>query len=134
MPESTSGDKYYYTRGFIRLLAKMDETALRAIKTVAIQREQSIMVVVKEALEEFLQDPKAFPQDFGSMTNGSSLKTFIPKNLHKQVKIVATRDFGKRLGDLTGFVLSNWAKARTSETKPTAPEVLPEKEAVPTQS
>jgi hypothetical protein len=119
MTENASGDRYYYERGCIRLLAKMDEQALRAIKTVAVQRDKSIMEVTKEALEEFLRNTEVLARDFMPEANGSSLKTFIPKELHKKVKIVATRDFGKRLGDLTGAVLSRWAKERSSEAWPT---------------
>ena len=127
-PETTkqSGDRFYYAKGCIRLLAKMDEQALRAIKTVAVQREQSIMEVTREALEEFLIQPTVtLSVDFMSESNGSSLKTFIPKELHKKVKIVATRDFGRRLGDLTGAVLSRWAKARTGEANATTTEERP---------
>ena len=120
MTENESGDRYYYSRGCTRLLAKMDEQALRAIKTVAVERELSIMEVTREALEQFLSNTEVLARDFMPESNGSSLKTFIPKDLHKRVKIVATRDFGKRLGDLTGAVLSRWAKERVSEAQQTS--------------
>ena len=114
MTEKT-GDQYYYSRGYIRLLAKMDDRSLRVLKGLAIEKDQSIMEVTKDALEQFLAKPDAFPKEFAEMANGSALMTFIPRELHKKFKIVATRDFGKHLGDLSGFVLSKWAREQSGE-------------------
>jgi hypothetical protein len=108
-------DQYYAERGYDRLLAKMDDASLRALKTVAIEKDSSIMEVTKIALERFLTNPGAFPKDFEEQPNGSLLKTFVPKELHKRVHIVATRDFGRYLGDLAGFVLSRWAIEQMGE-------------------
>ena len=114
MAARESGDQYYYSKGFTRILAKMDDRSRRMLKTVAIMEDKPIMKVVSEALEAFTLDPSRYPRDFEGSSNGS-LKTFVPKALHKKVKILAAKDFGRRLGDLSGFILSSWAKAKMHE-------------------
>lgn len=116
MPERESGDKYYYSKGFTRLLAKMDEDSRRTIKTLAIVAEKPIMKIVEEALVDFIGNPEQYENDFQSSRNGS-LKTFVPKDLHRRVKILAARDFGRRLGDLSGFVIATWAKKKLDEAQ-----------------
>jgi hypothetical protein len=76
------------------------------------------MKVVSEALEDFAANPSRYPKDFEGSSNGS-LKTFVPKALHKKVKILAAKDFGRRLGDLSGFILSSWAKEKMHEEEST---------------
>jgi hypothetical protein len=119
MNKKYSGDKYYYLKGQVRLLAKLDESTLRAIKVIAIEQNKSIMEVATRAIEEFLGNTKVLNGDFLPDSNGSFLKTFIPKEIHKRLKIVAVRDFGKKLGDLSGAVLSRWAKEKSNEAWPT---------------
>jgi len=122
------GDQFYYSRGFVRLMASMDEQSLRAIKIIAIQRELTIIEVVQEALNDFLKNPDALIPEFLPESNGSSLKTFIPKELQKKVKIVALEKFGRKFGALTGAVLSKWAKEKSLETQPVETQEGPAKD------
>jgi len=111
MAGSSVGTKYYYEKGSVRVQVKISREDLVMLKSLAIDKDKSVVSLVADAVNWMLSNSDKIPADFPTPSvETKPFYTYINKESHKSLKKVSL-GINKPLCDILGFILTVWARA-----------------------
>ena len=107
---NSTGTKYYYDKGYVRIRIKLGGDDVQKLKRLAIEKYLSTAKLVQQAFEWMVNNKDKIPVEFPPPPDGQFFYSYIPKEVQKAIKTQAI-DIKAKACDLMGFMLQIWIQA-----------------------